>query len=118
MQGHPATGSPPMQGLPLGHGGGQQTYGMAPYSPQQVPQSPPQAMGTVFNHLNMQNGGGSPYVGPIGMGIGQQVAQSVLRGSSPGPIGSGFQGGNSGYQNMNHGGGAGGNAGPMGNGAF
>ena len=108
MPGGPPTGSPPPQGLALGQGN-QQSYGMAPYSPQQVPQSPPQPMGNVFNHLGMQNGGGgggggggSHYGGPIGMGIGQQVAQSVLRGSSPGPIGSGFPGGgNGGYQGIN-----------------
>jgi hypothetical protein len=93
------------------------------YNTQQVPQSPPQAMGNVFNHLNMPNTGNSHYVGPIGMGIGQQVAQSVLRGSSPGPIGSGFPGagGNGGYQSMNANGGPSGmsaSAGPTGSGTF
>ena len=110
-----------MHGLP-GSQGGQQTYGMG-YSPQQIPQSPPQAIGAVFNHLNMPNAGASHYVGPIGMGIGPQVAQSVLRGSSPGPIGSGFSGagGNTGYQgiNANNGGGSmSAHTGPTGNGPF
>lgn len=107
-----------MHGLPGGQAG-QQPYGMA-YNTQQVPQSPPQAIGNVFNHLNMPNSG---YVGPVGMGIGQQVAQSVLRGSSPGPIGSGFPGagGNGGHQGVNANSGPSGmsaNVGPTGSGTF
>jgi hypothetical protein len=110
-----------MHGL-LGGQSGQHTYGMS-YNTQQVPQSPPQAMGNAFNHLSMPNAGNSRYVGPIGMGIGQQVAQSVLRDSSPGPIGPGFPGagGNVGYQGMNTSSGPGGmspNAGPAGNVTF
>lgn len=61
-------------------------------------------------HLGMQ-GGGPQYGNAMGLGVGPQVAQSVLRGSSPGPIGSGIPGN---YSNMNPGGG-GANAG---NGTF
>ena len=37
-------------------------------------------------------GGMQNYGGAMGLGVGPQVAQSVLRGSSPGPIGSGMPG--------------------------
>jgi hypothetical protein len=61
-------------------------------------------------HLGMQ-GTGPQYGNAMGLGVGPQVAQSVLRGSSPGPIGSGMP---SNYSGMNLGGGTG-NAG---NGVF
>jgi hypothetical protein len=61
-------------------------------------------------HIGTQ-GTGPQYGNAMGLGVGPQVAQSVLRDSSPGPIGSRMP---SNYSSMNLGGGAG-NAG---NGVF
>jgi hypothetical protein len=73
------------------------------------------AMPMGLGHQGMQN------PGPISHGVGAQVAQSVLRGTSPGPIGSGVPGmlGTVGYQSMNLGVGNGnGNSGGAGNGGY
>ncbi|KAG8833220.1 hypothetical protein FRC17_011112 [Serendipita sp. 399] len=104
--GSPQAASPHSQGgsLPQQH-----PYAMInhQFSPQQVgsaTQSPQLgnaglAMPMGVGHIGMQNPGMSPYSGSIGLGVGPQVAQSVLRGSSPGPIGSGITGSGS-YSNM------------------
>ncbi|KAG8788503.1 hypothetical protein FRC15_003830 [Serendipita sp. 397] len=67
-----------------------QHVGSATQSPQMGNAGLAMPMGV--GHVGMQNQGMSPYAGSIGLGVGPQVAQSVLRGSSPGPIGPGITG--------------------------
>lgn len=123
----PATSPPPTQANLAGQPPSQHQYGMnnqTHYGQSGGAQQHPQPQIGIGAPISMSGAGHpglhSPYGGQLALGIGPQIAHSVLRGSSPGPIGPNFSG-NVGYpgMNMNGGGNAGNsNSGPTGAGTF